>query len=121
MSAPDYRQILLDLFHPNDGHKDGCLFKADSRMPCQCGWSTAAIRYNSALRHARDLAAKHYGSKAEPMAGGDWADDAAAGGLPALWRAIVDHTHGDLFWIGEILLSELTKETGYPQCQASEP
>ena len=33
--------------------------------------------------------------------------------LRALWDAIVEHTKGDMFWIGEILLSELTKETGY--------
>jgi hypothetical protein len=34
--------------------------------------------------------------------------------LPALWKAIVDHTASDeMFWIGEILLSELTKETGF--------
>lgn len=33
--------------------------------------------------------------------------------LPALWQAIVDNTHGNLFWIGEILLAEITKETGY--------
>lgn len=34
-------------------------------------------------------------------------------GLPALRQAIVEHTKGDLFWIGEILLSELEKETGF--------
>lgn len=33
--------------------------------------------------------------------------------LEALCRTIVDHTHGDGFWIGEILLSEIHKETGY--------
>lgn len=33
--------------------------------------------------------------------------------LGALWRAIVLNTKGDLFWIGEILLAELEKETGY--------
>lgn len=33
--------------------------------------------------------------------------------LSALWQAIVDHTEGKLFWIGEILLAELQKETGY--------
>jgi hypothetical protein len=34
-------------------------------------------------------------------------------GLPGLWQAIVDHTQGELFWIGEFLLSELEKETGF--------
>jgi hypothetical protein len=33
--------------------------------------------------------------------------------LETLWAAIVANTQGDLFWIGEILLSELAKETGY--------
>lgn len=33
--------------------------------------------------------------------------------LASLRQAIIDHTHGDLFWIGEILLSELEKETGF--------
>lgn len=33
--------------------------------------------------------------------------------LAALRQAIIDNTHGDLFWIGEILLSELEKETGF--------
>lgn len=33
--------------------------------------------------------------------------------LGRLRRAIVDNTRGDLFWIGEILLAELEKETGF--------
>lgn len=33
--------------------------------------------------------------------------------LSDLSQAIVDRTKGDMFWIGEILLSELEKETGY--------
>jgi hypothetical protein len=34
--------------------------------------------------------------------------------LPALWLAIVEHTaHEDMFWLGEALLFEITKETGY--------
>ena len=33
--------------------------------------------------------------------------------LGRLWAAIVENTKGDLFWIGEILLAELEKETGY--------
>ena len=33
--------------------------------------------------------------------------------LGRLWRAIVENTKGDMFWIGEILLAELEKETGY--------
>lgn len=33
--------------------------------------------------------------------------------LATLWQAIVDNTKGDLFWIGEILLNELEKETGF--------
>lgn len=33
--------------------------------------------------------------------------------LSRLWQAIVDNTKGDLFWLGEILLNELEKETGF--------
>lgn len=33
--------------------------------------------------------------------------------LTALREAIILHTRGDLFWIGEILLNELEKETGF--------
>lgn len=33
--------------------------------------------------------------------------------LETLWAVIVANTQGDLFWIGEILLNELAKETGY--------
>lgn len=34
--------------------------------------------------------------------------------LPRLWKAIVDNTQSDAsFWLGEILLSTITKETGY--------
>jgi hypothetical protein len=34
--------------------------------------------------------------------------------LPNLWRAIVENTqHEGAFWLGEILLNEITKETGY--------
>lgn len=39
-------------------------------------------------------------------------------GLSVLRQAIIDNTHGHLFWIGEMLLNELQKETGFP---ASEP
>jgi hypothetical protein len=33
--------------------------------------------------------------------------------LETLAQAIIDNTRGDLFWIGEILLAELERETGY--------
>jgi hypothetical protein len=34
--------------------------------------------------------------------------------LPNLWDAIVDATRSEeTFWLGEILLNEITKETGY--------
>lgn len=33
--------------------------------------------------------------------------------LQKLWDSIVENTHGDGFWIGEILLSVLEKETGF--------
>lgn len=33
--------------------------------------------------------------------------------LSRLRQAIIDNTKGDLFWIGEILLVELQKETGF--------
>lgn len=76
----DYKQIILDLFHPMTGHASGCLFKNDSRMPCQCGWSLVANKYNSALREARQIASDHYKSDAEPMAGGNYDDDLDAEG-----------------------------------------
>jgi hypothetical protein len=37
--------------------------------------------------------------------------------LSSLRQAIIDNTHGDLFWIGEILLDELQKETGFDGSQ----
>jgi hypothetical protein len=37
----------------------------------------------------------------------------SASSLSTLRQAIIDHTRGDLFWIGEILLGELEKETGF--------
>jgi len=75
MEVPDYKKIILDLFHPMTGHADGCLFKNDNRMPCQCGWSQIAGAYNSALRQAREIAAEHYKTDSEPMAGGNYDDD----------------------------------------------
>jgi len=33
--------------------------------------------------------------------------------LSDLRNAIIRHTQGDLFWLGEILLFELEKETGF--------
>lgn len=33
--------------------------------------------------------------------------------LATLRQAIIDNSTGDLFWIGEILLAELEKETGF--------
>lgn len=41
--------------------------------------------------------------------------------LERLWNAIVENTRGEnMFWIGEILLSELRKETGYsPKADAA--
>jgi hypothetical protein len=33
--------------------------------------------------------------------------------LTELRNAIIENTKGDLFWIGEILLAELEKETGF--------
>lgn len=35
--------------------------------------------------------------------------------LSRLRKAIIDNTKGDLFWIGEILLAELEKETGFKE------
>lgn len=40
-------------------------------------------------------------------------DDDNRNALGHLAQAIVDNTKGDLFWIGEFLLVELEKETGY--------
>ncbi len=39
--------------------------------------------------------------------------------LSTLRQAIIDNTKGDLFWIGEILLSELEKETGFNGASAT--
>jgi len=42
--------------------------------------------------------------------------------LETLWNAIVHHTEGEeLFWLGEILLSEITKETGYRPAPTLQP
>lgn len=40
-------------------------------------------------------------------------DEHRANALGRLRQAIIDNTRGDLFWIGEILLVELEKETGF--------
>jgi hypothetical protein len=41
--------------------------------------------------------------------------------LPNLWNAIVDATRTDeAFWLGEILLGEIVKETGYKGPQPKE-
>jgi hypothetical protein len=41
-----------------------------------------------------------------------------ANALGHLWDAIVKNTQGDLFWIGEILLAEIEKETGYSKARS---
>jgi hypothetical protein len=41
------------------------------------------------------------------------ADEDNANALGRLWDAVVKNTQGDLFWVGEILLAEFEKETGY--------
>lgn len=53
----------------------------------------------------------------------EWIEDSIALSKPRGWtvpslatlhQAIIDNTTGDMFWIGEILLNELQKETGFP-------
>lgn len=51
------RQIVMDLFAPNKGHKDGCLTKSGG--PCQCGWTETQVRYNAALSAAHRIATGH--------------------------------------------------------------
>lgn len=56
------REIILALFNPETGHKDGCLFKGNPNLPCQCGFSEVVGRYRAALRQAKEIATTHYGS-----------------------------------------------------------
>jgi hypothetical protein len=54
---------------------------------------------------------EEHGERARPPLEPKSDQDQAA--LARLWAAIVDNAKGDLFWIGEVLLSELSKETGF--------
>lgn len=56
------RKIILALFNPQTDHKDGCLFKGDRRMPCQCGYNEAVGHYRWAVRRGKEIAAGHYGT-----------------------------------------------------------
>lgn len=55
------REIILALFHPQTGHLDGCLFKGNPNLPCQCGFSRVVGHYRWALRRAKEIAAEHHG------------------------------------------------------------
>ena len=52
------RQIIIDLFAP-DQHYDGCMFKENPRLPCQCGFNRRRSRYRRAVEAAREIAAQH--------------------------------------------------------------
>lgn len=56
--AERLRQIIVDLFAP-DQHYDGCMFKENPRLPCQCGFNRRMNRYRRAVEVAREIAAKH--------------------------------------------------------------
>lgn len=56
------REIILALFHPMPDHLDGCLFKGDKRLPCQCGHSIVVGNYRAALREAKAIASAHHGA-----------------------------------------------------------
>jgi hypothetical protein len=53
-----------------------------------------------------------------PARHADVTDNASA--LGRLWDTIVRNTQGDLFWVGEILLAEIEKETGYSKARSLE-
>jgi hypothetical protein len=59
--ANEEREILLALFHPATDHKDGCLFKANHNMPCQCGFALVQGRYNWALQRVKAIATAYHG------------------------------------------------------------
>lgn len=40
-------------------------------------------------------------------------DDEGSCDLAALWQAIADNTKGNGFWLGEILLATIERETGF--------
>lgn len=70
------------------------------------------------MNHLEEL--RQNGNTGADLSPGDpaskWAHDEIVrlhSALPKLRQAIIDNTKGDLFWIGEILLSELEKETGF--------
>jgi len=56
------REIILALFHPQTDHKDGCLFKGNRNLPCQCGFMMVASDYRIALSEAKAIATKHHGA-----------------------------------------------------------
>jgi hypothetical protein len=56
------RDIILALFHPQTEHAEGCLFRNDPRMPCQCGFVGVVRRYHWALRRAKEIATEHHGA-----------------------------------------------------------
>jgi hypothetical protein len=53
----EFHQIIVDLFAPE--HFDGCLFKNDSRMPCQCGNAGRIRRYFAAVERAKAVVVGH--------------------------------------------------------------
>jgi hypothetical protein len=54
----ELRGIVLDLFAPE--HFQGCLWRDDKRMPCQCGYYERRKRFDAARDKARAIAAVHY-------------------------------------------------------------
>ena len=55
------REIILALFHPTTGHKNGCLMMTGGRC-CQCGFAEVVGRYRWALRRSKEIAKEHYGA-----------------------------------------------------------
>jgi hypothetical protein len=64
------REIILAIFNPAHQHKDGCLVHdrhIKPRGPCTCGFSEIVADYRAAVREAREIASKHYGSAWQPQ------------------------------------------------------
>lgn len=52
--AVNYFRLIIDLFPP-DHHFDGCLFKENRRLPCQCGYNERMRRFHAAKEKAEEI------------------------------------------------------------------
>jgi hypothetical protein len=76
------------------------------------GFAAASNREGVMLNKEMQRALEADGEKLRAVTGKDHGPKFGTE-LSDLRQAIIDHTKGDLFWIGEILLAELEKETGF--------